>query len=197
MLQVHSCTDYGTLASASVPSVKLTIFHVLKYSTHSLFIHIHLSCYHTLPLQTATVATSSMFSKLRPPLPPPPPPRLGQARPRSASAQLEAGGCGARSRGWNLAIGNAERLVGLPTQLASVRDLVASDTGDLGCSRRGVLDHDTVQTGRVSAATSASWRPPRTPCWPRPSGWWRTRARRGCSCAASSCCCWPGPRGAR
>ena len=46
MLHVHSCTDYGTLASATVPSVKLTIFHVLKNSTHSLFIHIHLSCYH-------------------------------------------------------------------------------------------------------------------------------------------------------
>ena len=195
MLHVHSCTDYGTLASATVPSVKLTIFHVLKYSTHSLHTSVLLPY---LPLQTATVATTLMFSKLRPPLPPAPPPRLGQARPRSASAQLEAGGCGARARGWNLAIGNAERLVGLPTQLASVRDLAASDTGDPSCSRRGVLDHDScVQTGRVSAATSASWRPPRTPCWPRPSGWWRTRARRGCSCAASSCCCWPGPRGAR
>ena len=47
MLHVHSCTDYdGTLASATVPSVKLTTFHVLKYSTH-LFIYI---CLVTIPI---------------------------------------------------------------------------------------------------------------------------------------------------
>ena len=35
----------GILASATVPSVKLTISHVLKYSTHSLFIYILYAIY--------------------------------------------------------------------------------------------------------------------------------------------------------